>query len=254
MSASCHSCFKPVFYIPLSAWLLLVSLTTSATFLLPTRLLRCCWSACLHLHACCLLPAGLSSPTCLLLLHACCHPSTWQIPVSLPACNLPPARLLLVSQPASAICLLPSACFIPTCLIAASHSDCFWYMPAAFCLIDCCLSVCCCCYIPANPVCLTAARQPACYGFVAFNPVCLPNVTPCNFLLLLSSVVCLLFEYEERMPLENSKCGAAQLVVRRLAERQARVRISARHPMEAPLAERRRDEDSRRRASANGEG
>jgi hypothetical protein len=41
---------------------------------------------------------------------------------------------------------------------------------------------------------------------------------------------------------------------RRLAVRQARVRISARHPMEAPLAERRRDEDSRRRASANGEG
>jgi hypothetical protein len=32
------------------------------------------------------------------------------------------------------------------------------------------------------------------------------------------------------------------------------VRISARHPMEAPLAERRREEDSRRRASANGEG
>ena len=30
--------------------------------------------------------------------------------------------------------------------------------------------------------------------------------------------------------------------------------ISSRHPMEAPLAERRRDEDSRRRASANGEG
>ncbi len=49
-------------------------------------------------------------------------------------------------------------------------------------------------------------------------------------------------------------CGAAQLVVRRLAVRQARVRISARHPIEAPLAERRRDEDSRRRASANGEG
>ena len=38
------------------------------------------------------------------------------------------------------------------------------------------------------------------------------------------------------------------------AVRQARVRISARHPMEAPFAERRRDEDSRRRASANGEG
>jgi hypothetical protein len=49
-------------------------------------------------------------------------------------------------------------------------------------------------------------------------------------------------------------CGMAQLVVRRLAVRQARVRISARHPMEAPLAERRRDEDSRSRASANGEG
>jgi hypothetical protein len=42
-------------------------------------------------------------------------------------------------------------------------------------------------------------------------------------------------------------CGVAQLVVRRLAVRQARVRISARHPMETPLAERRRDEDSRRR-------
>jgi hypothetical protein len=52
----------------------------------------------------------------------------------------------------------------------------------------------------------------------------------------------------------NIGCGAAQLVVRRLAVRQARVRISSRHPMEAPLAERRRDEDSRRRASANGEG
>jgi len=52
----------------------------------------------------------------------------------------------------------------------------------------------------------------------------------------------------------NFGCGAAQLVVRRLAVRQARVRISSRHPMEAPLAERRRDEDSRRRASANGEG
>ncbi len=37
----------------------------------------------------------------------------------------------------------------------------------------------------------------------------------------------------------------AQLVVRRLAVRQARVRISARHPMKAPLAERRREEDSR---------
>ncbi len=43
----------------------------------------------------------------------------------------------------------------------------------------------------------------------------------------------------------QSGCGAAQLVVRRLAVRQARVRISARHPMEAPLTERRRDEDSR---------
>ncbi len=52
----------------------------------------------------------------------------------------------------------------------------------------------------------------------------------------------------------QSGCGAAQLVVRRLAVRQARVRVSARHPMEAPFAERRRDEDSRRRASANGEG
>jgi hypothetical protein len=49
-------------------------------------------------------------------------------------------------------------------------------------------------------------------------------------------------------------CGAAKLVVRWLAVRQARDRISAQHPMEAPLAERRRDEDSRRRASANGEG
>jgi hypothetical protein len=49
-------------------------------------------------------------------------------------------------------------------------------------------------------------------------------------------------------------CGAAQLVMRRLTVRQARVRISARHPMEAPLAERRRDEVSRRRTSANSEG
>jgi hypothetical protein len=52
----------------------------------------------------------------------------------------------------------------------------------------------------------------------------------------------------------KSERGAAQLVVRRLAVMQARVRISARHPMEAPYAERRRDEDSRRRASANVEG
>ncbi len=34
---------------------------------------------------------------------------------------------------------------------------------------------------------------------------------------------------------ENAKCGASQLVVRRRAVRQARVRISARHPMEVPL-------------------
>jgi hypothetical protein len=53
---------------------------------------------------------------------------------------------------------------------------------------------------------------------------------------------------------QHTGCGAAQLVVRRLAVRQARVRISSLHPMESPLAERRRDEDSRRRASANGEG
>jgi hypothetical protein len=65
---------------------------------------------------------------------------------------------------------------------------------------------------------------------------------------------------EENRPITKDRstvsvrCGAAQLVVRRLAVRQARVRISSRHPMEAPLAERRRDEDSRRRASANGEG
>jgi hypothetical protein len=50
------------------------------------------------------------------------------------------------------------------------------------------------------------------------------------------------------VPCAVLRCGPAQLVVRRLAVRQARVRISARHPMEAPLAERRRDEDSRRRA------
>ncbi len=40
----------------------------------------------------------------------------------------------------------------------------------------------------------------------------------------------------------------------RLAVRQARVRFSARHPEEASLAERRSDEDTRRRASENGEG
>jgi hypothetical protein len=39
-------------------------------------------------------------------------------------------------------------------------------------------------------------------------------------------------------------CGVAQLVVRRLAVMQARVRISARHPMEVPLAELRSDEDT----------
>jgi hypothetical protein len=48
--------------------------------------------------------------------------------------------------------------------------------------------------------------------------------------------------------------GVAQLVLRQLAVRQARVRFSAPNPMEASLAERRSDEKTRRRASANDEG
>ncbi len=65
------------------------------------------------------------------------------------------------------------------------------------------------------------------------------------------------------------ECGVAQLIVCRLAVRQlamrqiavhqlavrqARVGISAQHLMEASLAERRSDEDTRRQASANDEG
>jgi len=46
--------------------------------------------------------------------------------------------------------------------------------------------------------------------------------------------------------------GVAQLAV--LAVRQARVRFSAGHPVEASLAERKNDKDTRGRASANDEG
>ncbi len=53
----------------------------------------------------------------------------------------------------------------------------------------------------------------------------------------------------------SAGCGVAQLVVRRLAVRQARVRFSARHPMEVLLLlSEEGDEDTRREASANGEG
>ncbi len=49
-------------------------------------------------------------------------------------------------------------------------------------------------------------------------------------------------------------CGLAQLVVRRLAVRQARVRFLSSTPHRgSSLAERRSDEDIRRRAPANGE-
>ncbi len=40
---------------------------------------------------------------------------------------------------------------------------------------------------------------------------------------------------------------------RKTIVKQARVRVSARHPMEVPLAERRSGEDTRRRASAIGD-
>jgi hypothetical protein len=69
----------------------------------------------------------------------------------------------------------------------------------------------------------------------------------CHELSILVNMMMFLLEKGDKIG-----CGAAQLVVRRLAVRQARV--PSRHPIEAPLAERRRDEDSRRRASANGEG
>jgi hypothetical protein len=52
-------------------------------------------------------------------------------------------------------------------------------------------------------------------------------------------------------------CGVAQLIVRRLAVRQFRVRFSARHPKEVLLLSekgQRSDEDTRRRPSANGSG
>ncbi len=49
-------------------------------------------------------------------------------------------------------------------------------------------------------------------------------------------------------------CGVAQLVVHRLAVWQARVQISDWHPIEASLADRRSDEDTRIQASANDEG
>ncbi len=52
----------------------------------------------------------------------------------------------------------------------------------------------------------------------------------------------------------SAGCGVDQLIVRRLALRQARVRFSSRHPMEASLAERSSDENTRWRPSANGEG
>jgi hypothetical protein len=51
----------------------------------------------------------------------------------------------------------------------------------------------------------------------------------------------------------STGCGVSQLVVRRLAVRQARVRFSSRHPMEASLAERSSDKNTRWRPSANGE-
>jgi hypothetical protein len=58
-----------------------------------------------------------------------------------------------------------------------------------------------------------------------------------------------------RVRLGSVGCGVAQLAVRRLAVRQAQVRFSARHLfVGSSLAERRNDEDTRRRASANGEG
>ncbi len=52
----------------------------------------------------------------------------------------------------------------------------------------------------------------------------------------------------------RSSLGVAQLVERWLAVRQTRIRFSAQHPIEASLEERRSDEDTRRRASANDEG
>jgi hypothetical protein len=49
-------------------------------------------------------------------------------------------------------------------------------------------------------------------------------------------------------------CGVAQLVVHWLAVWQAQVRFSDWHPIEASLADRRSDEDTKIQASANGEG
>jgi hypothetical protein len=49
-------------------------------------------------------------------------------------------------------------------------------------------------------------------------------------------------------------CGMAQLVVRQLAVWQARVRFSDLQPIEASLADRRNDEDTKIQASANDEG
>ncbi len=49
-------------------------------------------------------------------------------------------------------------------------------------------------------------------------------------------------------------CGVAQLVVRGLAVWQARVQFSDWHPIEASLADRRSDEDTKIQASANDEG
>ncbi len=49
-------------------------------------------------------------------------------------------------------------------------------------------------------------------------------------------------------------CGVAQLVMRRLAVWQARVRFSDWHPIEASLADWRSVEDTKIQASANDEG
>jgi hypothetical protein len=84
----------------------------------------------------------------------------------------------------------------------------------------------------------------------------LPMLAP--LLLRRSSVGCGVAQRVRRSSIgcgvAQSGCGVAQLVVSRLAVRLARVRFSARHPMEASVAERRSDEDTRRLALANDQG
>jgi hypothetical protein len=159
-----------------------------------------------------------------LFLHACCqscflHPSVCLAIAGQPDCfcYIPASATRLLPFACLANARLPACfCYIPAalaCLAAASQPACFCYMLAAFCLLDCCLSA-CCCYIPAHHVCLTASRQPASFGFVPVNLVCLTDFTPYSFLLLLSTVVCPLYEDEKRMPLDNSKCCGSTAVTR----------------------------------------